>query len=39
MGKLTFVGLGLGAKGITLEGVEAIREADIAYLEYYTTPH
>ncbi len=39
MGKLTFVGLGLGAKGITLEGMEAIKEADVAYLEYYTTPH
>jgi diphthine synthase len=33
------VGLGLGAKGISLEGVEEIRSADTAYLEYYTTPH
>ncbi len=39
MGRLTFVGLGLGAKGITLEGVEEIIGADITYLEYYTTPH
>jgi len=39
LGKLTFVGLGLGAKGITLEGMEAIKEADVAFLEYYTTPH
>ncbi len=39
MGKLTFAGLGLGGKGISLESVEAIREADIVYLEYYTSPH
>src|SRR5207245_5077883 len=39
MGRLTFVGLGLGARGISLEGVVAIREADSCYLEYYTTPH
>ncbi|HLQ03853.1 MAG TPA: diphthine synthase [Nitrososphaerales archaeon] len=39
MGRLTFVGLGLGARGISLEGVVAIREADTCYLEYYTTPH
>lgn len=39
MGKLIFVGLGLGPKGITVEGVEAIKNSDIAYLEYYTTPH
>ncbi len=39
MGSLTFVGLGLGAKGIPLEGIEAIKDADVAYLEYYTTPH
>jgi diphthine synthase len=38
-GSLTFVGLGLGARGITLEGVSALREADVRYLEYYTTPH
>lgn len=39
MGKLTFVGIGLGAKGITLEGIEAIKESEIVYLEYYTSPH
>jgi len=39
MGRLSFVGLGLGAKGITFEGVEEIVDADTIYLEYYTTPH
>lgn len=39
MGKLTFVGLGLGAKGVPVEGVDAMKESDILYLEYYTTPH
>ena len=39
MGRLSFVGLGLGPKGVTLEGVEELRSADVAYLEYYTTPH
>ncbi len=39
LGKLTFVGLGLGDKGVSVAGVEAIRSADIAYLEYYTSPH
>jgi len=39
MGRLSFVGLGLGAKGITLEGVEEMIGADTIYLEYYTTPH
>jgi diphthine synthase len=39
MGKLTFVGLGLGPKGVSLEGLEEIRNADEAYLEYYTSPH
>jgi diphthine synthase len=39
MGRLSFVGLGLGAKGITLEGVEEMADSDIIYLEYYTTPH
>jgi diphthine synthase len=39
MGRLSFVGLGLGAKGITLEGVEEMIKADVIYLEYYTTPH
>jgi diphthine synthase len=39
LGRLSFVGLGLGAKGISLQGVEEIRSADAAYLEYYTNPH
>ncbi|HMD78819.1 MAG TPA: diphthine synthase [Nitrososphaerales archaeon] len=39
MGRLSFVGLGLGPKGATLEGLEELRSSDIAYLEYYTTPH
>ena len=39
MGRLSFVGLGLGAKGITLEGVEEMIGSDVIYLEYYTTPH
>jgi diphthine synthase len=39
MGRLSFVGLGLGSKGITLEGIEEIIASDIIYLEYYTTPH
>jgi len=39
MGRLSFVGLGLGAKGITLEGIEEMFSADVIYLEYYTTPH
>ena len=39
MGGLSFVGLGLGAKGITLEGVGEMVDADVIYLEYYTTPH
>ncbi|MDG6989070.1 MAG: diphthine synthase [Nitrososphaerota archaeon] len=39
MGRLSFVGLGLGAEGLTLEGVEELKKADVVYLEYYTTPH
>ncbi|MBI3840444.1 MAG: diphthine synthase [Thaumarchaeota archaeon] len=39
MGKLSFVGLGLGPRGISLEGIDELRDADVAYLEYYTTPH
>ena len=39
MGRLTFVGLGLGSRGTSLEGIIAIKEADQAYLEYYTSPH
>jgi diphthine synthase len=39
MGRLSFVGLGLGARGITLEGVGEMADSDVIYLEYYTTPH
>lgn len=39
MGRLTFVGLGLGPKGVSLEGAEELKSADVAYLEYYTSPH
>ena len=39
MGKLTFVGLGLGDQGASIAGLNAIRESDVSYLEYYTTPH
>jgi len=39
MGRLSFVGLGLGPRGITLEGIDELRSADVIYLEYYTSPH
>ena len=39
LGRLSFVGLGLGPRGVTLEGLEELRSADVSYLEYYTTPH
>ena len=39
MGKLTFVGLGLGDQGTSIAGVNAIWDSDMTYLEYYTTPH
>ncbi len=39
MAKLTFVGLGLGDQGASIAAVNAITESDVAYLEYYTTPH
>jgi diphthine synthase len=39
LGKLTFVGLGLGDQGVSMAGVNAIKGADIAYLEYYTSPY
>ncbi|MDG6910822.1 MAG: diphthine synthase [Nitrososphaerota archaeon] len=39
LGRLSFVGLGLGAKGMTIEGAEEVAGSDIVYLEYYTTPH
>jgi len=36
---LTFVGLGLyDEKDITLKGLEAIKEADVVYAEFYTSP-
>ena len=39
LGSLTFVGLGLGARGATIEGIEVMRSSDLVYIEYYTTPH
>lgn len=39
MGSLSFVGLGLGPKGVTLEGIDELEGAEVVYLEYYTTPH
>ncbi len=39
MGRLSFVGLGLGPRGISLRGVDELRAADLVYLEYYTSPH
>jgi diphthine synthase len=39
MGRLAFVGLGLGPKGVSLEGAEELKSADVVYLEYYTSPH
>jgi diphthine synthase len=39
MGRLSFVGLGLGPKGISLEGLEELRSSDVVYFEYYTSPH
>ncbi|HEV2226772.1 MAG TPA: SAM-dependent methyltransferase, partial [Nitrososphaerales archaeon] len=39
MGSLSFVGLGLGPKGISIEGVDELKSVDTIYLEYYTTPH
>ena len=39
MGRLSFVGLGLGPKGVSLEGVDELKASDVVYLEYYTTPH
>jgi len=38
LGELVFVGLGLGDKGISLAGVDAIRASDSAYFERYTSP-
>ncbi len=39
MGRLTFVGLGLGPRGASLEAIGELKAADVVYLEYYTTPH
>ncbi|HXW37725.1 MAG TPA: diphthine synthase [Nitrososphaerales archaeon] len=39
MGRLSFVGLGLGSRGIGVDGVAAIRDSDLFLLEYYTVPH
>jgi len=39
LGKLTFVGLGLGDQGVSIAGVNAIKRSDLAYLEYYTSPY
>jgi len=39
MGQLSFVGLGLGPRGISLEGLDELRSADVVYIEYYTSPH
>ncbi len=39
MARLSFVGLGLGPTGTSLEGLDEIRRSDVAYLEYYTAPH
>lgn len=38
LGKLTFVGLGLGDQGASIAAIRAIHDADSAYLEYYTSP-
>ncbi|MBS7610657.1 diphthine synthase [Candidatus Bathyarchaeota archaeon] len=35
-GELVFVGFGLGENGITLKGLEAVRDADEVYVETYT---
>ncbi|MGC8816487.1 MAG: diphthine synthase [Candidatus Hadarchaeum sp.] len=34
---LTFIGLGLGADGISLQGLRAAQEADVVYAELYTS--
>jgi diphthine synthase len=38
LGELVFVGLGLGNRGISLAGVEAMKACDSTYLERYTSP-
>ena len=39
MGSLKFVGLGLGPRGVSIEGLQEMKEADTTFLEYYTNPH
>lgn len=39
MGSLKFVGLGLGPRGISVDGLDEMKAADAAFLEYYTNPH
>jgi len=38
LGELVFVGLGLGERGVSVAGVDAIKASDSAYLERYTSP-
>jgi diphthine synthase len=38
LGELVFVGLGLGDRGISLAGLEAVKASDFAYFERYTSP-
>jgi diphthine synthase len=38
LGELVFVGLGLGDRGTSLAGIDAIRTSDIVYFERYTSP-
>ena len=33
------MGLGLGDQGVSIAGVDAIKRADLSYLEYYTSPY
>ncbi|HEV2390415.1 MAG TPA: diphthine synthase [Nitrososphaerales archaeon] len=38
LGELVFVGLGLGDRGISLAGVDAIKASDTTFFERYTSP-
>jgi diphthine synthase len=38
LGELVFVGLGLGDRGVSLAGVDAIKSSDYVYFERYTSP-
>ena len=38
MGELVFVGLGLGDRGISLAGLDAIKASDTTFFERYTSP-